>query len=464
MGPYGPFVEDVIVVGGAVFSEADLPPSAVDAYRRLAASSSTPVLGVAFAGDGTGAVAGITPLPDLRAGGDAAIDAVAEALAGGPARDDPGLRHPDRATDRQGAPRARAARCARRSCSTSANSSRAVSPGPSPSRRVGGWLGVDGHAYDLESFTGVYARLMDDRLLPELDGEPDESPRRRRCRQLHDQLVAWMDVAPARVVNRFRTMGSNGSKPYQAQLIRRHGFRVPETLVTNDAALVRQFCTRHGRAVYKSISGIRSIVAEVTAAELDRLDAVQACPVQFQAFVPGFDVRVHTVGDEVFATRIDSPGTDYRYAAHDGDGTRLEPYDIPEDLARRCCQLAAAARAAVHRDRPAHHPRWRRVLLRGQPEPGLQLLRGAHRPTDRQRGRPLPHGCVAANSKFSPSDLFHFCNTLLGKLLWVVVGVGKLVGIADVDLDDRLREIVALRTIGRTPNDQTVRRLKDPAP
>ncbi len=83
MGPYGPFVEDVIVVGGAVFSEADLPPSAVDAYRRLAASSSTPVLGVAFAGDGSGAVAGITPLPDLRAGSDAAIDAVAEALAGG---------------------------------------------------------------------------------------------------------------------------------------------------------------------------------------------------------------------------------------------------------------------------------------------------------------------------------------------------------------------------------------------
>ena len=79
----------------------------------------------------------------------------------------------------------------------------------------------------------------------------------------------------------------------------------------------------------------------MSAAELDRLDAVRACPVQFQAYVPGFDVRVHTVGDEVFATRIDSPGTDYRYAAHDDDGTRLEPYDLPDDLARRCCQLAA---------------------------------------------------------------------------------------------------------------------------
>lgn len=208
--------------------------------------------------------------------------------------------------------------------------------------RVSGWLEVGGHGYDLASFTGVYARLMDDRLLPELDGEPEDSLRRRQCRRLHDQLVAWMDVAPGRIVNRIRAMGSNGSKPYQAQLIRRHGFRVPETLVTNDASRVREFCTRHGRVVFKSVSGIRSIVAEVSASDLERLDAVRACPVQFQAYVPGFDVRVHTVGDEVFATRIDSSGTDYRYTAHDGEGTRLEPMDLTDELARRCCRLSAA--------------------------------------------------------------------------------------------------------------------------
>ena len=207
--------------------------------------------------------------------------------------------------------------------------------------RIDGQLTVAGRGYDLSAFTGVYARLMDDRLLPELDGEPAESERRRRCRRLHDGLVGWIDQTPGRVVNRFREMGSNASKPYQAQLIRRHGFRVPETLVTNHPASVRAFAARHSRVVYKSISGFRSIVSELGATDLDRLDALHACPVQFQAYVPGFDVRVHTVGEEAFATRIDSPGTDYRYADHGEGGTVLQPYDLPEELADRCRRLSA---------------------------------------------------------------------------------------------------------------------------
>jgi RimK-like ATP-grasp domain len=191
---------------------------------------------------------------------------------------------------------------------------------------------------DLNLLEGVYARLMDDRLLPELDAEPPDSGRRLRCRRLHDGLAGWIDLAPGRVVNRFRAMGSNASKPYQSMLIKRHNFRVPETLVTNNPDAARAFRAKHGRVIYKSISGLRSIVNEMGESDLVRLEDLRSCPVQVQAYVPGFDVRVHVVGDEVFATRIESPGTDYRYANH--EETILEPFDLPGDLVDRCRSLS----------------------------------------------------------------------------------------------------------------------------
>ena len=205
------------------------------------------------------------------------------------------------------------------------------------------WLGDTAHA--LGEFTAIYARLMDDGLLPELEPEPPGSPARRRSRRFHQLLAEWIDVAPGRIVNRFRLMGSNGSKPFQAQLIRRAGLRVPDTLVTNDPDLLAGFRRRHGRVVFKSISGIRSIVAELEAGEGlddDRADALRACPVQFQAYVPGFDVRAHVIGHEVIATRVDSSGTDYRYAARDGLETALEPWRLEPRLAATCVALSSA--------------------------------------------------------------------------------------------------------------------------
>ncbi len=58
-------------------------------------------------------------------------------------------------------------------------------------------------------------------------------------------------------------MRSNASKPFQAQLIAAAGFVVPDTLVTNDPEVVREFHAEHGRVIFKSTSGIRSIVREL---------------------------------------------------------------------------------------------------------------------------------------------------------------------------------------------------------
>jgi hypothetical protein len=203
-----------------------------------------------------------------------------------------------------------------------------------------GTLSQPQHEMRLEDVSAVYTRLMDDRFLPELQGLPADTPERIACRRLHDTFIGWIELAPCRVMNRSNAMASNGSKPYQAQVIRAAGFDVPETLVTNEPDLVRDFAAARGRVIYKSVSGTRSIVREVDDDALARLDDIRWCPVQFQAYVDGVDVRVHVIGRQVFATRVTSGATDYRYAARDGGlPARLEPTRLSEAIEERCVEL-----------------------------------------------------------------------------------------------------------------------------
>ena len=207
---------------------------------------------------------------------------------------------------------------------------------------VTGTLAHDGWTVELGAVSGIYLRFMDDRMLPELKDEPEDSPARAASRAFHDIVGQWAEVTEARVVNRYSAMGSNFSKPYQAQLILEHGFAVPETLVTNDPDLVRAFVAEHERVIYKSISSERSIVKTVDDRDLGRLEAIRWCPVQFQVYVPGTDVRVHTVGGEVFATAISTDAVDYRYAQRQtGVPATMEPIELPAEVAGRCLRLAA---------------------------------------------------------------------------------------------------------------------------
>ncbi|MFF3731037.1 RimK family alpha-L-glutamate ligase [Streptomyces sp. NPDC002476] len=203
--------------------------------------------------------------------------------------------------------------------------------------KVLGRLRCDGRTVPCSTVTGIYTRLMDWRLLPGMrEADPETL---RHCQIWHETLDSWIGIAPGCVMNRSSATATNGSKPYQAQLIRQAGFRVPETLVTDDPDLALAFRARHGRVIYKSISAVRSIVHLLDDEAVDRLPLIRSCPVQFQRYVPGVDVRVHMVAGEPFATRIDSDRVDYRYAGRYGGRVELTPWDLPEDLARRCTDL-----------------------------------------------------------------------------------------------------------------------------
>ena len=205
-----------------------------------------------------------------------------------------------------------------------------------------GALWIGDARYSLDRFTGVYARTVEAVVLPEL------RPRGRRAadagvvartQALTELFHDLLDIHPAHVANRPSAMGSNLSKPYQAQLVQAAGLLTPETLITNDAQAVREFHADRGRIVYKSVSAVRSIVREWSPAIGPDLAAIARLPTQFQAFVPGVNIRVHVVAGELFATEITSEAVDYRYAGRDGFETTMTPVELPRPIADACVRL-----------------------------------------------------------------------------------------------------------------------------
>jgi hypothetical protein len=210
---------------------------------------------------------------------------------------------------------------------------------------VGGRVRTPGRDVDLREITAAYVRPCDSRLLPDVARAGPGSDLWRHAMTVAELLSTWVELTPALVVNRFSSMGSNGSKPYQLDLIRRHGFSVPDTLVTTDAEAVRAFRERHGEIIYKSVSSVRSIVSRLGPERLERLDDVAFCPTQFQQYVPGTDHRVHVVGAEIFPCEIVCAATDYRYPGD--DEVELRACRLPPEIEERCFRLSSALNLPV---------------------------------------------------------------------------------------------------------------------
>jgi hypothetical protein len=209
-----------------------------------------------------------------------------------------------------------------------------------------GTLDDGSHLVELSEVTAAYVRPFDTRRIPEVEDCGPSSLVWQTALATDDSLICWCDTTPALVVNRPSAMASNNSKPYQLALIRECGFSVPDTLVTTNPEAARAFWERHGEVVYKSVSGIRSIVKRLDRAGANRLVDITNCPTQLQEYVSGTDVRVHVVGDEIFAAEVRSEADDYRYPGPEGNVAIVET-SIPASIEERARATARALGLSV---------------------------------------------------------------------------------------------------------------------
>ena len=193
----------------------------------------------------------------------------------------------------------------------------------------------------LQDVSAAYIRPHDSRRLPGVvDSEP-ESPAFQQAVGVEDALLTWCELTDALIINLPSAMASNGSKPYQSTYARKRGFLTPETLITSDSETANLFWEQHGNVIYKSTSGVRSIVSRLTPDHRTRFEHLSSCPTQFQEHISGLDHRVHVVGDVCFACEVSSEADDYRYAHRQNfPDVNIQACNLDEDVANRCSLLA----------------------------------------------------------------------------------------------------------------------------
>ena len=142
-------------------------------------------------------------------------------------------------------------------------------------------------------------------------------------------------------------------KAHQLHIARAIGFRVPETLLTNDPAAFLEFHRRHGGRVIVKIAGRGPTTIPADQAIYTTLleghdvatiaETVRFAPHLFQAYVEkAYEVRVTVIGERVFAVRIDSQAserTKVDWRRYDFANTPHTVIALPPEVEERCRML-----------------------------------------------------------------------------------------------------------------------------
>lgn len=200
---------------------------------------------------------------------------------------------------------------------------------------VSGFVANGGRAVALADVRGIYVGQLEESALPQPD--PSSSTGAPGGFALLRLLATWMNCP---VLDRPENCAHDRSKPTQLRLLRECGFEVPRTLVTNSPEEARRFHQKcSGRVIFKPMSDRRAVVSRLDADAMQNFSRLECCPTMFQEWHDGVDVRVHVVGEDVFATEIHSTATDYRHPGAADARASMQATAIPGDVARRCVEL-----------------------------------------------------------------------------------------------------------------------------
>lgn len=199
-----------------------------------------------------------------------------------------------------------------------------------------GWIATSEGRVDLAAVRSVYWRTANPtRAAAGLQGALHGFAEAEARRAL-ESLLRGLAVP---VVNPPEAIAAHRFKPRQSAMVAALGVRVPATTITSDPAAVAAMFAAHPAGVIIKPVGGGAYARRLTRRDLERSESIRACPMQYQAYVAGEDVRVYVVGEAVLAGRIvvSDPGrVDFRT---DPDH-RSEAVTIGEDEAAMSRRVA----------------------------------------------------------------------------------------------------------------------------
>lgn len=166
----------------------------------------------------------------------------------------------------------------------------------------------------------------------------------REHRAMFESVCYTLEERGADVVPPIRQYDWHSRKPWQLTLCNDESLPVPDTLFTNSPDEVVQFYETHDEVVYKPVTRGGS-PRKLTEEDLtdDRLADLSTAPVQFQAFVPGDDVRIYFVDEDVVGgIRYVSERFSFKLDMEDGAEVDVEPF-VPSGPVEAAVERVATA-------------------------------------------------------------------------------------------------------------------------
>jgi glutathione synthase/RimK-type ligase-like ATP-grasp enzyme len=212
-----------------------------------------------------------------------------------------------------------------------------------------GQLELPNERVDLSQVTSVWYRRPERAELPDWPA----AVRKFAVRESEHALGGLWAALDCYWVSRPERIFAASYKLPQLGWARAAGFRVPDTLVTNDPLSVRAFYDTHdGAIVYKTLyAGNIAHSADtigviyttpILAEHVEQMNRVALVPCQFQEYVPKrLEVRATVMGEAVLAVEIHSQATEQ--TRHDwrryDDNTPYQAHALPHEMEDACIRL-----------------------------------------------------------------------------------------------------------------------------